>query len=287
MMKAGKKITMRNGFEISWKTLIVGAVYLIALMIGGMLASMMGMHLPKVSDVQTRLFWSFIGGAIAGFSLGSIASSMPASRWRHWFVWGSVIFLNIVSVTIEGYFFAPKLIGDSLPLLLVQQVLTALATGWIITILFALKQTPAPVQMVRRNWFSWVWRFLISAFSYIVFYFIFGAINYTLVTKPYYATHAGGLTVPSPQIVLIAELIRGLLIVLSVLPFLLTIRAGKIRLALLTGLILFAIGGLVPLTMQVGSLPFLLLAASAVEIFFQNFLTGVVSARLIGIEDHP
>jgi hypothetical protein len=32
-------------------------------------------------------------------------------------------------------------------------------------------------------------------------------------------------------------------------------------------------------------LPLFLLAASAVEIFFQNFLTGVVAAQLMGIED--
>jgi len=276
---------MKKVFEISWKALIVGVVYSIALMIAGMLVRIMGLRLPNVNDAQTRLLFSFIGGIIAGFSLGPIAASMPASRSRHWLVWGSVIFFNIVSVTIEGRFYAPKMIGDAIPALLIQQILTALATGWIITILFAPKETPAPVQPARRHWLSWTWRYLVSAFSYPVFYFIFGAINYALVTKPYYAAHAGGLTVPSPQTVLIAELVRSLLIVLSVLPFLLTLRTGRILLAVLTGLILFAIGGLIPLTMQAGSLPFLLLAASAVEIFFQNFLTGVVVARLIGIED--
>jgi len=276
---------MKKVFELSWKALIVGVVYSIALMIAGMLVRTIGLPLPNVNDAQMRLLWSFIGGVIAGFSLGLIAASMPASRARHWLVWGSVIFFNIASVTIEGRFFAPKMIGDAIPALLIQQVLTALATGWIITTLFAPKETPAPAQTARRHWFSWSWRFLLSAFSYIVFYFIFGAINYALVTKPYYATHVSGLTVPSPQTILIAELVRSLLIVLSVLPFLLTFRTNKTQLAVLTGLILFAIGGLVPLTMQIGSLPLFLLAASAVEIFFQNFLTGVVTARLMGIED--
>lgn len=48
----------------------------------------------------------------------------------------------------------------------------------------------------------------------------------------------------------------------------------------LPGLILFAVGGVTPLLVQVGSLPFVVLAASAVEIFLQNFSTGVVTARL-------
>lgn len=276
---------MKKVFEISWKALIVGVVYSIALVIAGMLVRISGLPLPNVNDAQMRLLWSFIGGVIAGFSLGPISAIMPASRSRHWLVWGSVIFFNIASVMIEGSFFAPKLIGDAIPALLIQQVLTALATGWIITVLFAPKETSAPVQTARRHWFSWTWRYLLSAFSYVVFYFIFGAINYALVTKPYYATHTGGLTVPSPQTVLIAELVRSLLIVLSVLPFLLTLRTGKTRLAVLTGLILFAIGGLVPLTLQVSTLPLYLLATSAVEIFFQNFSTGVVTARLLGIDN--
>jgi hypothetical protein len=36
--------------------------------------------------------------------------------------------------------------------------------------------------------------------------------------------------------------------------------------------------------LEIGSLPFFLLAASAVEIFFQNFFTGFVAARLLGLE---
>ncbi len=49
----------------------------------------------------------------------------------------------------------------------------------------------------------------------------------------------------------------------------------------LTGWLLFAIGGIIPLIWQINSLPIFLLFTSAIEIFFQNFLTGVVSARLI------
>lgn len=119
----------------------------------------------------------------------------------------------------------------------------------------------------------------------MIFYFIFGALNYELVTRPYYEIHAGGLTVPTLDVVLMAEHIRGVLIVISVLLFLLALRASKRRLVLLTGLILFSIGGLVPLTMQASTLPFLLLAASAVEILFQNFSTGAVTAWLLGQSD--
>ena len=124
-----------------------------------------------------------------------------------------------------------------------------------------------------------------SLTPYLALYFVFGALNYTLVTKPYYDTHAGGLTAPDPGVVLAAELVRAPLIVFSVLLFLLSVRGTRRQLMVKTGWLLFAIGGIVPLVLQVSALPILLLAASAIEIFLQNFFTGAAAARLMGIED--
>jgi hypothetical protein len=263
------------------KGLLVGAVYAAALAIGGLLLGRLGFSMPGVGDPLARLLWAFAGGVIMGLALGPIAAYMPAARRRHFFVWTSLIFLNIVSVVIEGSFFAPQLIGNALPALLVQQTVAALAAGWAITALFAAQAGGVSHSASPRSWLSWTWRFTASVLVYVVFYFIFGGINYVLVTRPYYETHVGGLAVPPVAVTLQAEIIRGALIALSVLPFLLTLRASRRRQALLTGFVLFAIGGLVPLTLQVGSLPLVLLGASAVEIFFQNFLTGVVDSRLL------
>ena len=84
--------------------------------------------------------------------------------------------------------------------------------------------------------------------------------------------------------VLLAELVRAPLIVLSILFFLLSVRGTKRQLMPRAGWLLFAVGGIVPLVLQISSLPLFLLAASAVEIFLQNFLTGAVAAWLMGIE---
>ncbi len=116
----------------------------------------------------------------------------------------------------------------------------------------------------------------------MVFYWIFGAINFALVTRPYYEAQGLPLAVPEPQITLIAELIRGLLIALSILPFILTAPLPWRRLMVWSGMLLFIIGGIVPLTWQAGSLPLPLLVASGVEIFCQNFATGLAAAYLLG-----
>ena len=278
---------MKTIYQNILKSLLVGMVYALALIIGGVVASALGLSLPQAKDVMTKMIWSFAGGAIAGLCLGPIAGSILAARTRHIIIWGSLLFLNLASVAIEGFFFVPEVVGKALPGLLVQQFVASFATGWMITLLFAPTESAAPGTTVYPSLFSWLWRFPASALTYVFFYFVFGAANYVLVTKPYYETHAGGLAVPAMTVTLTAEIIRGTLITLSILPFLLTMGGNKTRLAILTGLILFAIGGLMPLTLQVGVLPLFLLAASAVEIFFQNFSTGFVLARLMSPDSTP
>jgi len=274
--------TLGKTTRIIWRSLLVGAGYIIALTIGGMIMSTVGTSMPEARDSLSSLLRSFVGGAIMGLFLGPIASSVPLSRLRHILVWGSVILFNLVSVIIEGYFFAPLLIGDSLTGLIFQQVLVAFITSWFITLLFTSKESALPITPPTRPFISWSWRFIVGALSYFVFYFLFGALNFVLVTEPYYKTHVGGLEVPVLSSILTAELNRSVLIILSITPFLLSVQMGKKRIALLSGLILFSIGGLVPLTMQVDALPLVLLVASAVEIFFQNFSTGTVAALLLG-----
>ncbi len=246
---------MKSILQTFLKSPLVGATFVIAGLVGGMIVTLFGFHLPEAENPAESLMWFFAGGIIAGLCLGPIASSIPASRRRHFFVWGSLIFLNIASVVIEGYFFAPELIGDALPALLLQQLVAALAAGLVITVLFVSKESAAPVTPVNRSILSWIWRFAAGTLAYVLFYFIFGSINYMLVTKTYYETHAGWLDVPPAEVTNTAEFVRGALIALSVIPFLLTVPAGKKRLGALTGFIFFAIGGLVPLTMQVGALP--------------------------------
>ena len=256
------------------KSLLVGAGYTAASAITKLILSQ--------SVDAGSLFWSFVGAAVMGLALGSLAASMPATPSRHMLVWGSAIFFNIASVTIEGRFFAPDLVQGSMVVLLAQQLVVAFVTTWFIIKLFARSPESEPTELLQRSWFAWLWRFVVSALSYVFFYYFFGALTYLLVTGPYYESHAGGLDVPAQSIILQAELIRAPLMVLSIIPFLLNFHASKKRIAFLAGIILFAVGGVTPLLMQVSTLPLIVLAASTVEIFCGNMLLGWVSARLLG-----
>ncbi len=275
----GRSISLQGTANFAWRILIIAASYVLISMIAG--------HLLGRGPALGALGISMLSGILIGVTLAPIAARMDTSHLRHWVVWGSVFFLNTLSVAIEGAFFAPTLSPlASMPVVWTAYMLfQSLVTAGLISWLFG--QNTGSVNLAplrRRSWFSWPWRFVVSSFSYLLFYFSFGAINYALITKPYYAAHVSGLVVPPPQTVLVAEMVRAPLIVLSIVPLILTWTGKRSMLALAGGMILFVIGGVVPLLINT-ALPDLLRLASVIEIFFQNFLTGVVTTALLGFAD--
>lgn len=272
---------------ITWRSVLVAFGYIAGLMLAGMIGAMAGAQMATSMRNASAFNWLMVSSLLLGIILGPIAARLQLTRWQHFILWGSLVFFNLGSVAIEGALFAPDLVPIPIPILFTQQALASAGAAFVIVLAFAAIGTPRETwsdALRTRPWSSWLWRFFLSSFSYLVFYFIFGAINYSLVTKPYYESHAGGLTVPAPEVVLAAESIRAPLIILSILFYLLSVRGTKRELMVKTGWLVFAVGGIIPLVLQISSLPLFLLAASAVEIFCQNFLTGAVAAWLMGIE---
>ncbi len=269
-------ISLRGVGNFSWRIFVIATGYMLTSMIAGRL---LGRGLEP-----SALGISLLSGILIGATLAPIAARMQISRFRQWVVWGSVLFLNTLSLGIEGAFYAPTLSPmRSMPIvwtayLLFQSLGSAALIAWLFGQNASLISSNPPR---KRAWHSWIWRFEVSSFSYLLFYFIFGAVNYALVTRPYYAAHVSGLAVSAPQTVLMAELVRAPLIVLSIVPLILLWRGRKSVLGIACGMILFVIGGVVPLLLNT-ALPDLLRIASAIEIFFQNFLTGVVAVALLG-----
>lgn len=277
---------LRSLFGITWRSLLTAAGYFLGMMLAGMVSVMLGAQVPASASSNNAMVWFFIASVMLGLILCPIAMRLPLTRGQHFMLWLGVIFFNMGSVAIEGKYFAPDLVPLPLPVLFIQQLFASAGAALVIALTCAKKGEAVSwlEALQTRPWFTWLWRFLVCAFSYLAFYFIFGSINYSLVTRPYYESHAGGLTAPSPEVVLMAELVRAPLIVLSILLYMLSERGTKRELILKAGWLLFAVGGIVPVVLQIGSLPLFLLAASTVEIFCQNFLTGAVSGWLLGVE---
>ncbi len=267
--------------DVAWRVLVIGIGYTLSLIAAGMILGMLGLLQANMNaDAAPIFLWMFVGALVMGLMLGIVARQTPASAARHVLIWSVLTFTNIGSVIIEGYFFVPELVSN-VWITVAQQLLPCLVTAVLVYWLFAPRPAVSPARTLHRSWYHWFWRYSLSAATYLAAYWVFGSINFALVTRPFYEAQGSPLAVPDPQITLQAELIRAVLIVLSVLPFLLTAQMPIRRLALWSGLLLFVIGGIVPLTWQAGSLALPMLLASAVEIFCQNFTTGVVAALLL------
>jgi hypothetical protein len=275
---------MKTFWNLLWRSLVVAIVYTAAsAVIGGLVMQGVDSTQTPRTNPALLLATTFITGFVLGVVLGPVTSLVHAGRVRTIGIWTMLIFLNMSSVIIEGYFFAPGLLPLVLvPRFFILQALSSVIVAGAIVLLFP-TSTIAPGRSLapKRPLFSWLGRFVGSAAAYLLFYYFFGAINYALVTGPYYETHSG-LTVPAADTVIAVEAVRSVIIILSILPLITTLSLPKRRLTTLCGFLLFMIGGVLPLLMQTGALPPVLLVASGVEIFFQNFITGVVAALLLG-----
>jgi hypothetical protein len=274
---------MRKFWNVLWRSLVLALIYTAANALIGALV-MQGVAAPQATPANPTLLLAttFASGFLLGAVLGPVASLLTGSRMRSILIWTVLIYLNLGSVVLEGYFFAPGLLPLALvPRILVLQALSTVIAAIGITLLFPVPATPTNNRpAAHRSPLSWTGRFLASAAAYLVFYYGFGAINYALVTGPYYETH-GGLAVPAPATVIAVEGVRSVLIILSLLPLITFLHLPRRKLAVRCGFLLFMIGGVLPLLSQTAALPPVLLVASGVEIFFQNFLTGVVAAGLL------
>ena len=201
-----------------WRGVVVGVAYIAAMMLAGMMFGVLGLVPAAGGSPVVGLFWLLIAGILLGLYLGPLARRTTATRRQHVLIWTAVIFFNMGAVMLEGAFFAPDLVPIPVPLLAVQQFLAALVAGSLIALLFARPARPrrSGRRCAAAPGSAWLWRFLLASLSYLLFYLVFGALNYNLVTGPYYASHAGGLAVPAPATVLAVELIRAPLLVLSV-----------------------------------------------------------------------
>lgn len=272
---------MRKFRATLWRSLLVALIYTAATALSGALV-MQGIEAPRASQASPAflLVTTFLSGFLLAAVLGPVAAHLTASRLRAIAIWVSLVFLNGASVILEGYFFAPGLLpGVLVPRVLVLQAFSSLVAATALAFFFPSPTTGQP-QRAKRTPPGWVGRFAASAAAYLLFYYFFGAINYALVTGPYYEAH-GGLAVPPPGTVIAVASVRAVLIIFSLLPLIRSLNASRKGAALLCGFLLFAIGGLLPLLSQTAALPPGLLIASGMEIFFQNFLTGALAALLL------
>jgi hypothetical protein len=135
----------------------------------------------------------------------------------------------------------------------------------------------------RRRALSWVLRLFLAILTYVITYFVFGAIAFKY-TYPYYTDPAYGLNLklPEPGVVLKLQFFRSFIYLAVCLPLIAGLPLRKLQIAIYIGLLLFVSGGLTPL-LSTHEWPMALRFYHTVEILFQNFTTGALFAYLLHV----
>jgi hypothetical protein len=132
-----------------------------------------------------------------------------------------------------------------------------------------------------RRLSAWLVRLPLAELSYVVTYFVFGAIAFHY-TRPYYTEPSYGLNLklPDPGVVLKLQFLRSFIYLATALPLISGLRLRKLQKGILIGLLLFVAGGLAPLV-SYPHWPALLRYYHTLEILSQNFTSGFLFVLLL------
>jgi hypothetical protein len=226
--------------------------------------------------------WWYLSGVL------TTAALIPVVRYgpRRMVQRGTTIFVMLVLIGLvctlsEGVVFFPEkkaemmagLAGGAVLYLIAAVVLTLLAK------VLKLEETHERA-IAHRSAGMAIPMILLAAFSYLVYYEVFGALTFQFFTKGFYP-HAVEQVAAMGAWFFAYQIARGLVMTLAVVPVIYALRMPRWRAALVVGLLVWVIGGagplLVPNEMMGAAQRYIHIG----EIFTQNFLLGVTATLLL------
>ncbi|HLO31772.1 MAG TPA: hypothetical protein VK249_21645 [Anaerolineales bacterium] len=270
--------------EIIIRSLVVGFVYALA---SALVAAILG-PMSRLTPTPGNILVWLLTGTLVCLSLSPFILNSNGSRTKMVLaVWGVQAFVRSLGLGIEGSLFKPTAALNSI-LGAIFGILVSLLVAWLaVLLLMPAAQISEENAGFKRSWWDWTWRVLAVGLAYFIFYFVFGATNALLYTQSFYKNNPQyGLSLPSTGIIFLAQLLRGPLFGLGSLFIVRATNAPRRQLAVWLGILLFIIGGVGPyVEVTLRTMPLGFNLATLAEIFFQNFLTGIVAANLFRPRD--
>jgi hypothetical protein len=258
---------------------LVGAIYSLASLGAAALLGPLS-HLQPTPG-NAAVWW--LAGTLICFA---VAPFVLRSTWTRvntiLAVWAVLAFVRSIGLGIEGYLFTHTeatvaVVGAAMG------VLIGLVVAWLmVAVLWNAARAPLDRPAQARTAESWIWRILLVGLVYVVLYLVTGSANALLYTRSFYENNpAYALALPPVGAIFLALLIRGPLFGLGSFFVARSAHFAGNRSAVWLGLLLFVVGGLSPyLETTFRTMPLGFSLATLMELFLQNFLTGVVAARL-------
>ena len=273
---------MKNTIQLLSGTLILVVAYIIEMMLLSGILIAIGLHFPELKVSQQVSFIQLILSGLIGSAFALyLITKYRMSRLSVFLILSFILFFSNISVAIEGSLFTPDYItGGVLLSLFVQQLLISIAFSLTAVLLFRKKLSASTAEPGANIHKSLAVKILVGAAVYMISYYVWGWLNYNLFTKSFYESGVSGLHIPEGAVLLKIILFRGVLITLSVVPFLLKAMPDNKLKIFETGSILFLFGGIIPMIYTIGMLPEALIWYSLIEIFLQNFISGVLIYKI-------
>ncbi|MFW9966692.1 MAG: hypothetical protein ACFFEA_06005 [Candidatus Thorarchaeota archaeon] len=237
-----------------------------------------------------------IVGILYGITLYYLNVNMPLRRrTRMLITWFALYVIQMLNPVLEGIFFTTQFMGQP------ELALGAVVFGLILTLPTAIAASYLfnPVGDfrsfgdMRREYFAgwpssqYAIRFVIASMLWLAIYFIIGSIIAPLVL-PYYTDGSVGynLTLPSIEIVILLQTVRGFIYAISFLPIVISTNLDKKKLALIMVGLLYVAGALAVFVIS-EQFPVFLRLIHGIELFVDSLIAGIVMAYVLGGERHP
>ena len=252
-----------------WRVPVSAVVYTVAMSVGGVLAVVLGLTMPKLPvqmTSQQMAQLTFLSGLIVAVGLVPLAARQTGRFVTRWLALATLAYVSHgLNTAIEASVFTTMggMAANAL-VFVPPTVLIAAAVAW----LFGSRQNAESLRAraaqfaASRRPAQWVWRVVLAIASFPVAYFVFGML--LMAVRPglmeYYRSGAVGLTVPGPDVVLWVATLRSCLFLAAALPVLIMWQGSRWGLALALGLAMSALVGLsglvsvpwMPLEMRIG-----------------------------------
>jgi len=226
--------------------------------------------------------WFWLSGIFFAGSFVPLALFGPRTAFAQFvLIELALMIVTVLCTWSEVVIFFPQFnqraVRDLLSSIVMYTILAA-----VLAILARLLRLSRPLELTvpRRSVPGTALMVVLSGLAYTLYYLVSGSITYQFFTKSYYPdakqiVHNLGLWFWP------IEIARGVLMALSVLPIILTLRMKRWHAAIVVGLLIWITGGLALLVAPNELLGGTQRLIHTVEIFTQNFPLGVTAVLLI------
>jgi hypothetical protein len=242
-----------------------------------------GLPLTLAAPSHDAIPQTWLAGILLAACFVPVALYGPKSIVAQFAVIGTaVLFVTSFCTWTEAMLFMPSafkghpwqaLIGGSIVYLCIALILAVLAR--VLKLHHQAERQTVPVSAAKLPLML-----LAAGACYALYYFVFGAITFQFFTYKYYpdavrVASSWGIWFWALQIG------RGILMTLSILPVLFTLRLSRGKLAIVAGMIVWIAGGAAPLLIPMDLMTPLQRFIHVIEILTQNFSLGISAAYLL------